>query len=412
MRKLHLLACFLQLLSPILIYYDLPGTGLSVTTVINVICVILFAIQLANEKGKVVIPHYIRSFSFFSLWMISVTLLSSLFRKYDVQVGMALLNVVFVIIIIVAVCRQQEFKNTILNFYYSITFLVIVVFFIQQILQLFSGRLFPVVVPWLSIQSAYTRWFNSGSTSFFSENAHFAQYICPCICLKLFDYNEKKRIKDLVFAIVVTIVCLMSLSGNGIVVCVIIWLLYFGYSMRRNPITFFKYLISGIIVFAVVCTFLSRNERFMQVINHLFVDVSGNSYRMSKADYRIYRGFDYFSKLRNFDKLIGIGYKSLSEYTRYYGISSVYDATHTQFEYLNSICQILIYSGMVGLITFLSYLIRLFKCCSIHGKAVLIVFVSLSISSSILFDSSMIQYIILISCFIGSNLNYMEKDDK
>ena len=117
-----------------------------------------------------------------------------------------------------------------------------------------------------------------------------------------------------------------------------------------------------------------------------------------KNNWTIYRGFDYFFQLPIINKVFGIGFKSLESFTRLYGISSVFDKSFL-FEYLNSVCQALIYYGILGFCLLFHSYARLFRGCNTIGKVLIIVFLALSVSSSIFLDSTMIMYtLIIFSC--------------
>ena len=167
---------------------------------------------------------------------------------------------------------------------------------------------------------------------------------------------------------------------------------------RGRNIRGLKYLLIGAVLLGFVAFILSRIPSVMDVINRLFIDLSGSTYSYTKADYRIYRGFDYFFQLPIINKVFGIGFKSLESFTRLYGISSVFDKSFL-FEYLNSVCQALIYYGILGFCLLFHSYARLFRGCNTIGKVLIIVFLALSVSSSIFLDSTMIMYtLIIFSC--------------
>jgi len=105
-----------------------------------------------------------------------------------------------------------------------------------------------------------------------------------------------------------------------------------------------------------------------------------------------------------FHKIFGTGYRNLRNAALFYGIASKYDSVNSavNYEYLNSIAQILIYSGFIGLILYLNAIKDAFISSGKCGKILTISFILVCISSSVFNDSSWIQYILLIAAQKGN----------
>lgn len=395
------LVLILQLISPIFAYYDLPFTNLAVSTILNFFSLIAIVISLMlSEKRASVFDGYEKSFSLFCLWVFFQTIVQACFSRYEVDIkGVSFINALSVLAILLLLpARISTYKKRCIGVYVFACRISIILFIINFLGDIIIGHHFNFSIPLLSLQDAYQNAFTNYSTGLFTEPAHFVQFIIPLVVIRLFSFNYAERKKSLVLASTTTFICLLSLSGNGIVCCGIIWFCYFFYQAKRGNrhglIVFFL----GILLFFVLVLILRQIPSFMNVVNRLFIDLSGNTYSYTKADYRIFRGFDHFFHLPLLRKIFGIGYKALESYSNYSGIKSVFDREFL-YEYLNAMCQILIYFGIIGFVLFFKCIFNVYKRSEIIGKVIIIVFVSLTISSSIFLDSTMIMFFLLFFAF-------------
>ena len=231
-------------------------------------------------------------------------------------------------------------------------------------------------------------------TSLFSERAHFSQYLVPyiAICLYSDQLIKKWRYHK---ALGVSAVVVSTISGNGIISVIIIWLMFvllFGKIKSRNRIIVFIITVCAIIGFYYI---LSDIPAFNNMFSHLF---SSEDTNYAKADYRIYRGLDMFLRLPFFGKIFGVGYKHMHMYSRVYNIVSVFDKHEMVYEYFSSVSQILIYSGIVGAALCFMHMKALYRTAQKIVKGLLILQLALWFSTEMIFLNDHIMYSLIIVC--------------
>lgn len=382
----------LQIISPLLIYYNIPFTTIGINTTINLLSLVFgLYYVIADRNLKIRKKSFENSFAMFSVYLACLTVGLFLFAKYKVELGMTFINMLFVAVVLLIYPKRIRYSSCI-KLYKVISYVSIGFFLLQFFADIASGRHLDLHIPFLPLQESSVSAFRTTSAGFFSEPAHLAQFITPLIVISLFGEDGSKN--NLVPAIFLTVVCLMTISGNAIVICALLWAIFFGKKAKDGKAKGLIWYIIGIAAFFIVIAIVSRIPEFMRVVNRLFYDRTGEAYNFTKADYRIYRGFDYYLMLPWVNKIFGVGYKALESFAKFAGISSQYD-TKQSAEYLNAVAQTLVYSGAVGFILYAKSLVRMAKDSNLVGKMILLTYFALSISSSILLDSTMIFFIFI-----------------
>jgi hypothetical protein len=396
---------------PLLRYYDLFNTGLGMETILTFI-VLLLCIYLSQSAY---IQHRIYPenrkarnwFILFSLWAIIVTIFYEVFT--DINIGsiyanyslVALIMLVIRLVIIYNLIGGRFDGSSCCNIYSKFVMLVIVVYIFQW--GLFTAGLkMSFKLPFMDFTNAW-HFLNSHNsfgmnpypTSMFSERAHLAQYLAPYIALCLYSKTliNGNRILKALFASVVVIT---TVSGNGIIILLIEWSLYF---LFYNDIKMkYRILISVVGMFLILYTYevLNNIPMYQAMFNRLFIDVSGSSYISSKADYRIYRGFDLFFQLPLYGKFFGVGYNHMQIFANKFNIVSQYEKSWLAYEYFSTITQVLLYFGVIGFMLFYKHLSVLFWKSTNVVKGLIVIMVALWLSSSMFLNSSHIMYMLLI----------------
>lgn len=352
---------------------------------------------------------YIKEYSFLMLWVVTISLLIYLTMSYATISGVnslnLLLSTVLVYLIFLAINSNIINHSILIKIYTAMAYFTLVYLALQILLFAFfkfplSGKL-----PFLDLISVgYEGQFNylaefGGRYSFvwyssiFAEPSHLALFCIPVLCIKLFD----EETKNIFIAIIITVMIFLSASGNGIVITSVIWLFYFYSRTKKISVRRVGNLIVGIALLYNVHLILNNFTFYSSVVGRLFTSNTS----VAKADYRIYRGFDYWWQLPIMRKIFGIGYRNLLGFAKYYNLSSQFDSRSAlNFEYMNAIAQILIYFGFVGFIPFVIFIRKLFKNNSLMVKSLVIAFGLMCVSSSVLFDTFWLLYLSLIFSFI------------
>ena len=138
-----------------------------------------------------------------------------------------------------------------------------------------------------------------------------------------------------------------------------------------------------------------RSAFVSNVTYGLFIKDEGQS--NSKAYVRMYRGFLLFYELPKEEKLIGCGWRNCESCIK----SKNYEAYELlfmdNFEYMNSIAQVLCYSGIIGFLLFVFFMISVIKLIKhMPGVLVIIVIIMFMSSSSILMTDMWFLYLAII----------------
>lgn len=403
-------SCFfigIILLIPILRYYDIIGS-LGLESVLRTIAALL-VFYLFHFESIYHQEAFVKSrnwFLLFCIWSVAITLAYEL--GSDINISSSFVNytlfsyvlaIVSMIIIYGTLSGKVDLSKTFI-IYEKIVYFLVAIYLVQIVMNSVGIRI-SFKVPGLKYGSAYgylnseIMGFNGARpSSLFSERAHFAEYITPFIAVCLFSDKIIKRHR-LVKAIFFSVVTISTVSGNGIIILLIEWGLYFIFFSNLKGGVKIPVIILAAIVFAFAYNQLQSNEAYSDIFNRMFANNTGNEYLHAKADYRIYRGFDLFIKLPMFQKIIGVGYEHMYIFARLNQIESIYDSSSQAYEFFNTIAQILLYFGIIGFILFCGHMLMLFFSRSKVAKGLVIISIALWLSSQMLYSNTHIMYLLL-----------------
>lgn len=411
-RTLSNILCILTFSLPIFRYYDLFSTGLGLETILTLlmvaICLVMFYIGRGHRHTVYTVLR--RSQIWFGalvFWLLLVTCAYELFTEINIDnpnaqhTIISLIMIVFRAIVIGYLLGGDFDYRDIFRIYSCLVGIIIAIYFLQWIMVL-AGIRMSFKMPFLPYNNAYdylNGMVNFGMepdpTSLFSERAHLAEFILPYIAVCLFGKGIIKK-HATVKAVAVTAVILTTVSGVGLVVVLIEWFLYFlGIGQKKSKYRFF-YFIFGVCALIGVYFAIRQIPAVNEMLNRLFVDNSGNDYSGTKADYRIYRGFDMFTLLPAYAQIFGIGYNHMWLFAQVNGIVSQYDKASLAYEFFATIFQIAIYSGLIGLSCALLHIYNLLKSNSALARVLVIIMFAIWFSSAMFLTNSHIVFIMLI----------------
>lgn len=400
----------LLLINPILIYYDM--FGISVST-INTIIIFLFILILTISK-KIINRNTYQTFAIFSLLMLLAIFQIIFIEFYSPTInssGIIILILSFITFILLhndIVCKEEVFK-----YYSGITYFTSILVIIQYLVYYFTNYKINMSIPFLIIKTEYIGSFDRIISAFpggigfrasgiFNEPAHFAQYLIPLLVIQIF--GERKRLMS---TIILIVSLLMSFSGVGIVLLFINLAIKFYRKTKNNVILKMLFILSGIIIVYYILSI----PRIWSYVDLLFI---GNNSYNSKADYRIYRGINFFLELPIPYKLFGIGYKNGLTTSLYFNLYGDFVYGSTLFEFFSGFSQISIYFGLIGIMIFTIYILYLNKYMSFIGKMLLLNFVLITVADSIFFDPKWMFYVVILMAFIPQykQLEYRKVKEK
>lgn len=193
--------------------------------------------------------------------------------------------------------------------------------------------------------------------SFFLEPSYFAQYMFPYVVIKLFS-DIKTDIRK---AIVVSILVLLSRSGMGVVLLLIIWAFWFFLGNIRFQT---KLTVAIIACLAIVLLFRFNEEAFDKMLERTveFQSFSGDEQYQSSGFIRFFRGYYGYADMPLFNKLFGANPELVKDV-----LSSNIFFMVSKDEAFNGTTTLLLYNGLFVCILFFRHLVLM--CWKKHNKA-------------------------------------------
>lgn len=404
------LAMLLALIAPFLRYYQVPVIHVSFETLITFallgITGLLFFYRF-KESTPQEMKKAKRWYGLMLAWLIIVTVAYELYTDINLNATNAnynfnslLLPLVRGLIIYFLLSGRVKTESA-MPIYSFLVALLITIYLIQWLMILVGIRIsfklpFAYDSSWSETLGKKLFGMNRYPTGLFSEKSHFAEYVCPYIAICLYGDSVVKK-NRITKALLCSICVVFTTSGNGIVLVALMWILYFAMFGQFKSARY-RLLVAtlGIAALAGIYLILSEVPSFADTFDRLFVDNSGSAFENAKADYRIYRGIDLFTKLPFHAKITGVGYPHMFLYSQKYDITSVYDRGWKLCEYFSAISMVLLYGGLVGVLCCVQHFLGLYKNKSKIVKGLVVITVALWFSTEMLFRTTHVMYILLI----------------
>ena len=403
------LIIILIFLASFLRYYDVPIVNVSFDSLFAVtvifLCFLLFLVRY-NMRVEKELKKSRAWYAVFLFWCFIVTLGYELFTNISLSNpnanynAMSLLVKMLFAVLIFFIVGGYINTSKCISVYHCFIVFVIAIYLFQWLLMLGNIKIsfklpFDFNSGWSYLNSHRYFGMNSYPTSLFSERSHICEFIVPYIALCLYSKNLiKNRIRN---AVICTIIVISTVSGNGIVIVFLEWLMFFlifGNIKKLSSKIFIG--IIGILALLGAYIVLSSIPRFSDMFNILFVNNSGSEFVHSKADYRIYRGIDIFMKMPLNAKLFGVGYGHMYLYSQAHNIVSIYDYSEKIYEYFSAFSMVLMYFGLIGLYFAFRHFLALFKAKSYAVKGLIMIMMALWLSTEMLFNCTHVLFILLI----------------
>lgn len=381
--------CILFLVYTILRTYELFGIRMS--DLADYLLIFVYLIRCGLNKKA--LPRRLNVY--FVFWIVSIVV-SSVWSGLN---GLRpILGVVHSYLFYVLLFDKTK-TQLLLHYYRIIAIVCIGFFFMQEAAFYTTGVRFSGLIPGLSIVSDFgnvsefvqAQMHGNRSSSFFSEPAHFVQFLLPLLSIELFGGNDKKhRIR----ALVVVITLLLLQSGNAMLGLTVIGIMFFIKRLAESRST--STIIGTIITFCSVVIgggyYLSTEKG--QALLAREDQLSLTSYESGQSGFlRIYRGYYVYDNLEPIEKIIGVNdFSTLKERIKTSKVGFMFDASDT---YFNAVQDILIRTGVIGLIIFISFLVSVWRGNNYLGKSLVLCLSALCFISAIYMTSTMALFLIL-----------------
>lgn len=385
-EKLKKIFTTIVLVLPIASQYKSIVPGISIGDLMLLLITIFILIELIMKQHKISVNSLIRSpFMWFAIYISCGSLISSMTQYYSSMTDIIVRSIRYIFYIFTATFISSLYFdfNLFIKRYRKVVLFATTFLFIQIILFNFKGYILMGTIPGLKISNpGYSEdvmrnlysYFHRPS-SIFLEPGYFAQYTLPYLAFLLFNNGESSKITKIKFIEImfVTIGIILTTSGQGIMIALFIWGIWFMtkfYNHKDKKINLLFFL--GICAFIVSIPIILKVPIVERSVARLFGSPG------SSSSSRIFRGFHIYNQLDPLYKVIGVGYGNVGAHIVYKGIYTIYDTGFILSEYMNSIAYILVNLGMVGFVLMAWVFVYLWKNTSGFHRICLYILVLLS----------------------------------
>lgn len=289
--------------------------------------------------------------------------------------------------------------NYLIRYYRRIVVVCIAFFFFQEFTFFTTGYRVLGIITSLPLAldgdtAAYLDFasVSARSSSFFSEPAHFAQYLTPLLAIELFRIGKGK----VLMLLAITITLLMLQSGNALIGMACVYAVFIIYLIFRKGSLFNKIVYTTIVVslLGVGGSYYFSTESGQRVLSRQ--DQLSGKDDASNGDsgfVRVFRGYFVFDEYSFFEKIIGIDNPTIIK-ERIKSSKVAYSFAEDEM-YFNNFQMFLIHTGIIGGLFFFLIYFEIWKKTNACGRAILIPFLFLSFMSAIFFTETMALFWII-----------------
>lgn len=241
--------------------------------------------------------------------------------------------------------------------------------------------------------------------SFLSEPAECAQFLMPFLAITLFGKDQKKWIKC---SFIILAFFLLE-SGNALIIVALLMGSYFVQLMfsRSSKTKWITLIGIGLIVAIGGSYYISSESGKALMDRQEEVEVDGDS--NSSGFKRIIRGYFVYEGMSPFERIFGAN--NITLITRAQKNCSIPFAFGKEDFYFNTFQNIIIKTGLIGCMLFISMLVSIYKQSSGFGRAIIITMSVIGFIASFLLSYIMLIYL-LIAAKTHKNLSFINKKQR
>ncbi len=305
-------------------------------------------------------------------------------------------------IFVYALFYKHIYIDYFIKLYEKLAIFCIAFFFLQEIAFYVQGSRMPGIVPFfpiaLNIIDSTSEYLTTvsemtRSSSFFSEPAHFVQFLLPLLSIEIFYY---KKIK-LQLAGIILLTLLLLQSGNALLGLFGLSVAYLYDVILKNN---YKKKVTSVFIISVVALLgyiyvnSDMGKKLLERQHTITVDDVETMGYAGSGFVRTMRGYYIFSEYSTLKKITGDDTPEYISSAAGRSLVSMYFEDEDD-RYMNTCQTILCYTGLIGLCIFVFMLFKLWKNTTLCGKAMILEFVFVSLAASFYFANSMAVYLIL-----------------
>ena len=231
------------------------------------------------------------------------------------------------------------------------------------------------------------------STSFFLEASYFAQFLIPYLIIKLFS-GDKRDFRE---SILVSIVLVLGRSGNGILLILFLWGVWFLFGKIKTSMkvlgvvgAILSYIGLLYLVPDLIELYLSRSAELQSY--------GADDIYFSSGFIRFFRGYYLYSDLPLMNQLFGTNPVDVDHIMSFHYL---FGASHSTDLFINGLQTLLIYNGLFVALLYMRHIILFLKNC-INSKIVVLLtvcFIYLMLSESYYLCSRSMLLVLIIMAY-------------
>lgn len=386
--RISRLACYAAILYPFLNYY---GYG---NLTFSFVMIFLLFIYVIKSRGHITFAYPIFIISYMA-YLCIMRVLCNITSFSD----MLALSLIY-IFILYGFFNKEIALPLFLRIYRWTVFVNILFFIFQECLYTISGYRVLGILTWLPStigsedfdvsQYEELSMHAERSSAFFSEPAHFVQFMLPLLVIELFYVGDKKAyIRSFIYLL--TLLALSS--GNALLGISIIGLFFITKLLKQfHPVIgifTILFFVAGVVFTVNKVLKTEYGEKLMDRSEEL----DSNSVQVSSGFLRIFRGYYIWDEMTGFEKTIGLNSETkLEEKIRQCSVAATFKDND---RYMNAAQSFLISTGYIGTLIFLLFLISLWRHNNLAGRCCIAIYVALSFIASIYFTYTMVLYLLV-----------------
>lgn len=387
-RLFELIAILYILLEPVFIMYG--WANFNVATVLSYLLVLIY-IYSSFRKNRNPFRALPKFLSIYFIWLILCNYLS---LGSLVPVGN-----IFIWLLFATLFSTISFDRLI-RIYKIVAVLAISLFAVQEVSYYATGSRISGIIQWLPLSYASqdmdvekylsTRELINRSASFFSEPAHFAQFLFPILAISLLKADS---LKTFIFPIIVIVVLLLLQSGNALIGLMCIGFVYTLKILRNRNFVYKSFLVIVLATGGLVGGYYYINSSLGENLIDRKDSVSGDMDN-SSGFFRIYRGYFVFDAYTPIEKVTGLNnFEKIKKRRDESNVSFLVEGEDDL--YFNCFQHFLLRTGFIGAFLYILLCMYLWRKNTYEGKAIILIFFALSFVASLYMSSLMMLYIYL-----------------
>lgn len=354
---------------------------------------ILAFISLFKKHDNIKMPKLLLIYLIYSFVIFFLSI-----RKFDassiIPLGLIRTTLVYVMFF-------KWFNYGLFRKYYEKMALICIAFFIVQEIGFYTiGQRVSGVLDFLPLSDSLrggdseiyyaSMSFAKRSSSFFSEPAHFVQFLLPLLAIELFDTNSKFS-KLLVVMIIITLLLLQS--GNALLGLVAVGIVFLIKILKEKNMVKKIIVLSVLLVSGGYVVLTYMGSEMGQKLMERSEELDSSSMEETSGFQRIYRGYFVFDEYNFIEKTIGIHSET--------GIEEKLQKSKVAFtfgkneRYFNTVQNILLKTGYIGCFILILLFFKIWRGNNYAGKAIILTFTLLAFVSSLYMSMYMLIYILL-----------------